>query len=109
LATNKGVHAINLAGWILVLAIRKKKWFRQLPSSITSPFRDHVPIGRTVAAEIYKNRSSVKLSEELDFLATLAAFDENDEAYGLLASWYPGEIYCPHCEHSITLDDISPY
>jgi len=109
LERNKGVLAINLAGWILVLALQKNKWFRDLPSSITSPFREHVRTGRAVAAEIYKNRPAVELSEEFDFLATLAAFDENVEAYGLLATWHSGELGCPHCDQPITLEDISPY
>ena len=81
----------------------------KLPPEITSPFQEFVPIGRTVAAEIYKKRTPANLSGELDFLATLAAFDGNVEAYGILAAWYSGEISCPHCDDPISLDDISPY
>lgn len=106
----KGRRALRLAAMILASLVdgQNGRLPRIREKEIDEPLRDAVAEGRRVLASIiHEKRKS--FSEEMDYLALIAAFDLRPDIAGLLWEQGSGAFVCPRCEEDVSVHELYSY
>ena len=106
----KGFQALRLAAMILASLAdgQSGRLPRIREKEIDGPLRNAVAEGRRILASMM-NQKRKSFSEEMDYLALIAAFDLRPDVAGLLWELQGGAFVCPHCEEDVSVHELYSY
>ena len=101
----KATDCINLASFILMLALGPDNRLPRMPRTIARAFRDAISDGRKTLLKMYgcKRRT---MKDQMLYLSAVATFDQRADIGSILGELCLGWFDCPKCETRVVLSEL---